>query len=153
MSTRYLLDTNILIAALKGAPGVRQQLEHTPLNALLLSTVVQVAYGTDVDGLRARIIERVRQVPRVLQEPGPAAHLTAFAADGLELTVFFWIADPENGQAGVRSGVNLAILSLFNELGVEIPYPQRVVHVRAPAQDVKPPAAAEPSPGRGQCLD
>ena len=40
MSTRYLLDTNILIAALKGAPGVRQQLEHTPLNALLLSTVV-----------------------------------------------------------------------------------------------------------------
>lgn len=120
---------------------------------MLLSTVVQVAYGTDVDGLRARIIERVRQVPRVLQEPGPAAHLTAFAADGLELTVFFWIADPENGQAGVRSGVNLAILSLFNELGVEIPYPQRVVHVRAPAQDVKPPAPAEPSPGRGQCLD
>jgi small-conductance mechanosensitive channel len=102
---------------------------------MLLSTVVQVAYGTDVEGLRARIVERVRQVPRVLPEPGPSAHLTAFANDGLELTVFFWIADPENGQASVRSGVNLAILALFEEEGVEIPYPQRVVHLRtAPAE-------------------
>jgi small-conductance mechanosensitive channel len=102
---------------------------------MLLSTVVQVAYGTEVDGLRARIVERVRQVPRVLPEPGPSAHLTAFASDGLELTVFFWISDPENGQASVRSGVNLAILALFEEEGVEIPYPQRVVHLRtAPAE-------------------
>jgi small-conductance mechanosensitive channel len=105
---------------------------------MLLSTVVQVAYGTDVDGLRARIVERVRQVPRVLPEPGPSAHLTAFASDGLELTVFFWIADPENGQASVRSGVNLAILALFEELGVEIPYPQRVVHLRATPPEPTP---------------
>lgn len=100
---------------------------------VLLSTVVQVAYGTDVQTLREHIVERVRQVPRVLPEPGPSAHLTAFASDGLELTVFFWIADPENGQANVRSGVNLAILALFEERGVEIPYPQRVVHLRAPS--------------------
>ncbi|MFN3296500.1 mechanosensitive ion channel family protein [Caldimonas sp.] len=100
---------------------------------MLLSTVVQVAYGTDVQTLREHIVERVRTVPRVLADPGPAAHLTAFASDGLELTVFFWIADPENGQANVRSGVNLAILALFEERGVEIPYPQRVVHLRAPA--------------------
>lgn len=105
---------------------------------MLLSTVVQVAYGTEVDGLRARIVERVRQVSRVLPEPGPSAHLTAFASDGLELTVFFWIADPENGQAGVRSGVNLAILALFEELGVEIPYPQRVVHLRTPPAELSP---------------
>lgn len=37
---RYLLDTNIIIAAMKGHAAVRQRLETTPLSALLLSPVV-----------------------------------------------------------------------------------------------------------------
>jgi small-conductance mechanosensitive channel len=49
-------------------------------------------------------------VPRVLAEPGPGVQLSAFAADGLELTLAFWIADPENGTGNVRSDVNLAVL-------------------------------------------
>ena len=105
---------------------------------ILLQSVVQVAYGTDVAGLRAKIVEAVKGIARVLPEPGPAAHLTNFAADGLEITVFFWIADPENGQANVRSEVNLAILALFEREGVEIPFPQRVVHVRPGATPALP---------------
>lgn len=108
---------------------------------VLLQTVVQVAYGTDVHGLRARVVEAIGRVPRVLSTPGPSCHLTAFAADGLELTVFFWIADPDNGQANVRSEVNLALLALFQQMAVEIPFPQRVVHLPAGA----PAPAAPPS--------
>ena len=96
---------------------------------LLLTTVVQVGYGTDLDALMPRILEVVAPVGRVLPEPGPAVNLSSFAADGLELTVSFWIADPENGTGGVRSDVNLALLRLFNQMGVEIPYPQRVVRM------------------------
>ena len=96
---------------------------------VLLQSVVQVAYGTDVAALRAKVVEVVSAVERVMKDPGPACHLTGFAADGLELTVYFWIADPENGQANVRSDVNLAILNLFEREGVEIPYPQRVLRV------------------------
>lgn len=96
---------------------------------VLLSTVVQVPYGTDVESVMAQLTETVKPVPRVLAEPGPATRLTAFAADGLELTVFFWIGDPENGQANVRSDVNLAILRRLGELGVDIPFPQRVLHL------------------------
>jgi small-conductance mechanosensitive channel len=69
----------------------------------------------------------VAKVPRVIADPGPSVLLTNFAADGLELTVGFWIADPENGQGNVRSDVNLAVLKLFDTLGVEIPFPQRVM--------------------------
>jgi small-conductance mechanosensitive channel len=61
-------------------------------------------------------------------DPGPSVQLTQFAADGLELTVFFWIADPENGAGGARSAVNLQLWRTLNRLGIEIPYPQRVVH-------------------------
>lgn len=95
--------------------------------SVLLSTVVQVAYGTDVESLMPLMVERVLQVPRVQADPAPSVQLSNFAADGLELTVFFWIADPENGQGGPRSDVNLALLRLLNERGVEIPFPQRVV--------------------------
>jgi len=99
---------------------------------VLLSTVVGVDYATDVAALRQRLIEAIAAVPRVLQEPGPAAQLTGFGADALELTLYFWIADPENGQGNVRSEVNLAILALLRREGVGIPYPQRVVHLPAP---------------------
>jgi small-conductance mechanosensitive channel len=53
--------------------------------------------------------------------------LAQFAADGLELDIFFWTGDPENGSGNVRSDVNLAVLRLLNARCVEIPFPQRVV--------------------------
>jgi small-conductance mechanosensitive channel len=59
-------------------------------------------------------------------------HLSNFAADGLELTIAFWVLDPENGQLNVRSGVNRAILDTLNREGVDLPFPQRVIHVQAP---------------------
>lgn len=95
---------------------------------LLLQTQVSVAYGTDVHSLRERISETVGGVERVLGDPAPSTHLLGFGADGLDLIVYFWIGDPENGQANVRSAVNLAVLDLFTREGIEIPYPQRVLH-------------------------
>jgi small-conductance mechanosensitive channel len=66
-------------------------------------------------------------------DPSPGVLLSSFAADGLELTVNFWIFDPENGQGNVRSAVNLAILAALTQRGVEIPFPQRVLHQTAAA--------------------
>jgi small-conductance mechanosensitive channel len=108
---------------------VSQRVENLSLadRNVLNSTVVQVAYGTDLSRLMPRLEQAVREVPRVLADPGPGVQLSAFAADGLELTLNFWIADPENGQGNVRSAVNLALLARLDELGVQIPFPQRVV--------------------------
>jgi small-conductance mechanosensitive channel len=92
-----------------------------------MSTSVQVPYGTDVRALAPRLVAAVSQVPRVLAEPGPGCELANFAPDGLELQIGFWIGDPENGQGGVRSQVNLVVLDLLTEQGIEIPFPQRVV--------------------------
>jgi len=105
---------------------------------LLVQSLVSVGYDTDVDGLRERINAVVRGVERVLPDPAPATHLLAFGANGLDLGIFFWIADPENGQANVRSAVNLAVLDLLRREGVEIPFPQQVVHQ---APEPQPPRA------------
>jgi small-conductance mechanosensitive channel len=108
---------------------ITQRVESATLSDpnVVLRTTVQVAYGTDLDVLIPRLRDAVASVPRVLTEPGPGVLLNAFAADGLELLVGFWIADPQNGEANVRSEVNRTILRTLVEHGVEIPFPQRVV--------------------------
>jgi small-conductance mechanosensitive channel len=108
---------------------ITQRVENASLAdpRILLTTSVQVAYGTDVPALSPRIVEALLAVPRVLGDPGPAVQLAAFASDGLQLNVVFWISDPQNGQGNVLSEVNLAILRTLAEAGVEIPFPQRVV--------------------------
>lgn len=95
-----------------------------------LSTVVSVAYDSDVDLVRRLLTEAAAAQPRVLKDPAPSAALSAFGADGLEFTVGYWISDPQNGQLGLRSDINLAILRSLRTHGVEIPYPQRVVHMK-----------------------
>ena len=95
------------------------------------STVVSVGYDSDVDTVRRLLVDAALAQPRVLREPMPNAALSAFGADGLEFTLGYWIADPENGQLNLRSDINLAVLAALRAHGIEIPYPQRVVHTRS----------------------
>lgn len=106
---------------------------------VLISSTVQVAYGTDVRSLQGKLEAAMRRVPRVLEQPAPGAQLSAFGADGMDLVIQFWIRDPENGQGNVKSEVNLAVLDVLNAEGVQIPFPQRVVHLAN-----APVAAGEP---------
>jgi small-conductance mechanosensitive channel len=131
ISTRYTV-----IRALNGRESlvpnemlITQRVESFSLAdpKVSIQTSVQVAYGTDLETLIPRLVAAIATVPRVLSDPGPAVILAGFAADGLELTVSFWIGDSENGQGNVKSDVNLVILRTLDAAGVEIPYPQRVV--------------------------
>ena len=94
------------------------------------STVVLVAYDSDVTLVMRLLEEAALNQQRVLREPAPAVALSAFGTDGLEFTLGYWIADPENGTLNLRSLVNLDILRLLREHRIEIPFPQRVVHAR-----------------------
>ncbi len=138
ITTRYTV-----IRALNGRESIvpnellmTQRVENSSLAdpQVLINTVVQVAYGTDLDALMPELVSTVQSVNRVLRDPAPSVLLNNFAADGLELSINFWINDPHNGQGGVRSEVNLALLRCLNRLGVEIPFPQRVLHQAAAPQ-------------------
>jgi small-conductance mechanosensitive channel len=113
---------------------------------ILLGTDVAVAYGSDVDVVQRILVEAAKGAARVIADPGPAARLVKFGADGLEFTLYFWIADPANGQTNVKSEVNLRILKAFQEAGIDIPYPQRVVRVLREAEAAAPPQDLPPSP-------
>jgi small-conductance mechanosensitive channel len=108
---------------------ITQRVENSSLAdpRVLVTTTVQVAYGTNVRALQPLIAQAVAGVSRVLPDPAPTVQLLEFAADGMNILVSFWIVDPENGQGNVRSEVNLAMLAVLDEQGVEIPFPQRVL--------------------------
>ncbi|MBP8145215.1 MAG: mechanosensitive ion channel [Inhella sp.] len=109
---------------------ITQRVENSSLadTRVAQTTTVSVGYETDLERLFPLLAAAVAAVPRVQQDPGPALQLSNFGADGLELTLVYWIADPENGTGNVRSEVNLAVLALLRREQVTIPYPQRVVH-------------------------
>jgi small-conductance mechanosensitive channel len=106
------------------------------------STVVGVVYGSDVDLVSRLLCEAALAQPRVLRDPPPVALLSAFAADGLEFTLGYWISDPENGPLGLRSMINKSILAAFLAHGVEIATPARVLPAVASAPPAEAPQAA-----------
>jgi small-conductance mechanosensitive channel len=105
------------------------------------STLVSVDYRSDVELVSRLLVEAAQAQARVLTDPAPAAALSAFGADGLEFTLGYWIADPENGILGLKSDINKAILASLQAHGIEIPYPQRVLHVSVPATGPDPVVA------------
>lgn len=115
------------------------------------STVVGVGYDSDVDLVMRLLGEAALVSERVLRDPMPSVALSAFGTDGLEFTVGFWIADPENGTLGLRSLINLAILRSLRAHHIDIPYPQRVVHWQPPGGDAgqAPLPAADPEKSSG----
>jgi small-conductance mechanosensitive channel len=133
IKTRYTL-----IRSLSGRESVvpnekliTERIENLSLAGpmVLLTTDVSVGYDSDVDVVQRVLLEAASGASRVVAEPPPSVRLARFGADGLEFTVLFWIADPQNIQQAVRSEVNLRILKLLREAGIEIPFPQRVVHL------------------------
>lgn len=116
-------------------------------NRVWQSTVVSVAYDSDVDMVTRVLLAAAMQHERVLREPAPSVALSNFGADGLEFTLGYWIADPENGTLNIRSLINFSVLKALRENAIEIPYPQRVLHVlRRPLRE-DPPAAESPPSG------
>jgi small-conductance mechanosensitive channel len=134
IKTRYTL-----IRALNGREAIipnekliTERVENLSLadpKVMLLSTIT-VGYDSRVAQVQKILCDAAAVSTRVLKDPEPVAHLSQFLADGLEFTLVFWISDPENGSLSVKGDINVVILEALRKAGIEIPYPQRVVHTR-----------------------
>ncbi len=97
---------------------------------LYQTTVVNVAYDSNVEQVVELLLDAALAQERVLRDPKPSAYLSAFGVDGLEMTLGYWLRDVENGQMNLRSDVNRAILAALRANNIQIPFPQRVVYSR-----------------------
>lgn len=96
---------------------------------LRVATQVTVAYETDVEMLLSKLVDLVRGIPRICQDPAPHALLTGFGLNGLEVELGFWIEDPENGKGNLLSLVNCLIWRVLNEEKIGIPHSQHEIRM------------------------
>ena len=103
-------------------------------NAVRLKIPIGVSYSTDVRKAIDLCLQAVAEVPRVISEPKPACLLKGFGDSAVDLELRIWINDPQNGVSNVKSLVLLLVWDKFHEHGIEIPFPQRDLHLKPPAE-------------------
>lgn len=101
-----------------------------------------VGYASDLRLVRHLAIEAAGQTARVIASPAPVCHITEFADNGVNLLLRFWIEDPANGVKNVTGDVYLALWDALVAHGIELPYPQRDIHIR----DLPPALKARVAP-------
>jgi small-conductance mechanosensitive channel len=97
-----------------------------------LILTVGVAYGSDVPAVLKILKECSQNHPRVLQNPPPSIFFMAFGDSSLDFQLRVWIDDIDYMNL-VRSELNQEIDRQFRERGIEIPFPQRDIHLRSMA--------------------
>jgi small-conductance mechanosensitive channel len=92
---------------------------------------VGVSYGSDLETVLKALVETAEENHEIMQYPKPQALLMSFGDSSWNMQLRFWLASPD-GYYRIRSDINCAIVRKFRERNIEIPFPQRDLHLRSP---------------------
>jgi len=95
-----------------------------------LNIDVGVSYTSDLDTVLRSLLEVARESDKVLKSPPPLVHFMGFGDSSWNMRLRCWIANPKE-HCQITSDINCTIVRKFRENGVEIPFPQRDLHVRS----------------------
>ncbi len=96
-----------------------------------LKVPIGISYSADVRKAIELCLESATAVERVIDKPNPVCLLKGFGDSSVDLELRFWINDPQNGVSNVKSQVLLLVWDKFHEHKIEIPFPQRDLHIRS----------------------
>ena len=99
-----------------------------------------ISYSTeDLRLVQKLAVEAAEEVQRVVDLPSPVCNVMEFGDNSINLDLRFWIRDPANGMANVRSDVYLNLWDRLKENGIEIPFPQRDLHIKSWDKSIEAP--------------
>ena len=98
-----------------------------------LKIPIGISYKSDVRKAQGLCLDAAAEVSRVVADPPPVCPLKGFGDSSVDLELRIWIEDPQNGVSNVKSEVLLLVWDKFHEHGIEIPFPQRDLHLKPPA--------------------
>jgi small-conductance mechanosensitive channel len=87
---------------------------------------ISVDYKTDLEQAKELVLAAARAHPKCLSDPAPNCFYTDFADSGIQMVLYFWIDDINDGRLGPRSDIIVAIKKSFKEAGIVIPFPHQV---------------------------
>ena len=94
-----------------------------------LSIPVGVSYSSDVDLVTSLLLRAAEGVEHVIETPKPSVQFMDFGESSLDFRLLVWTDKPSR-HPQIKSQIRYNIRRLFQEAGVEIPFPQRDLHVR-----------------------
>ncbi|MBL8655993.1 MAG: mechanosensitive ion channel [Altererythrobacter sp.] len=95
---------------------------------------VGVSFQADMDLAERLMLEAAKSCPRVLVTPPPVVWMNEIGENAVRFAIQCWIQDPEEGVGNIRSAVLKQVWALFKEHDIELPYPQRDLHLRGSAE-------------------
>ena len=135
IKTRYTLlrDTNGRESIIPNDMLITQRVDNFSLSdaAVALQTVVLVAVENDAAKVQAVLQEALGKVTDVLPEPPAQVFFSRFSADGLEMTLNFWVANQLHTRMAVLSRVNTAVWSALSEAVIQLPPPKAIANLSA----------------------
>ncbi|MCH9696079.1 MAG: mechanosensitive ion channel family protein [Gammaproteobacteria bacterium] len=90
---------------------------------------VGVAYGSDIDHVIAVLEKVAADHKEMLKNPEPRVRFRTFGDSSLDFELLGWIARPID-RGRVKHELNCAVYKAFSSSDIEIPFPQRDLHVR-----------------------
>ena len=93
---------------------------------------IGISYGSDLDKVYELILEAANEHPRCSKDPEAECFLVDFGDSSVNFTLYFWVDDIIEGRKRPRSDVLFSIWRKFHENGIEIPFPQRDLHIKNP---------------------
>jgi small-conductance mechanosensitive channel len=111
---------------------ITNQVVNWSYSSLLVRLDVEfgVAYSSDLHAVRDLAVAVAKGAKRVIASPAPICHVTGFGDSAVNLLLRFWIEDPANGVTNIKGDVLLGLWDAFHEHRIEMPFPQRDLHIR-----------------------
>jgi small-conductance mechanosensitive channel len=92
---------------------------------------VGVAYGSDVNNVRDALIAAAREHPATLDDPAPNAYLDKFGDSTIDFELVVWSREMSYKPRRFKSDLNYLIYKHLTAANIEIPNPQRDLHIRS----------------------
>lgn len=106
----------------------------SPINRVIIP--VGVAYGSDTEEVLRILSEVARDTDGVMEDPAPVITFEGFGDSSLDFTIRAFLPTREN-RLGVITELNRQTDKRFAEAGIEIPFPQRDLHVRTVEEGIQ----------------
>lgn len=88
-----------------------------------------VSYSSDLRKAIELVVAAALAEDRILKDPEPRCLVKGFGDNAVDLELRFWLKDPQNGLANIKSNILLRVWDLFAENDIEFPFPQRQLHI------------------------
>ena len=130
-STRILTRSDVEVTIPNAIMGNTKVINETagPSSKYRIRIQIGVAYGSEVPKVRTALLAAVNSVGNVEADPAPRVRFRTFGDSSLNFELLCWVAEPVL-RGRVSDALNEAVYNEFNSQQIEIPFPQRDVHLR-----------------------